>query len=211
MFSVDGFRIAVKGKGSHGAYPHAGVDPVNIACHIYLALEALIAREADPAKANVLTVGKFHAGNAYNIIPETAVLEGAVRSNDGASRDLLVRRVREVAERTAAVYGGTAEVEMPTCIPPLICDSGLTEEIVGYMNAMQIPGGMPQPGICASASEDFAIIAEKIPSAFVYLSAGFLDDRGLAPAHNSRVQFNEDVCPVGAACYAHCATKWLNK
>ena len=103
MFSVDGFRITVRGRGSHGAYPHAGIDPINIACHIYLALESLIAREVDPAKANVLTVGKFNAGNANNIIPETAVLEGTIRSNDKASRELLVRRMQEVAVRTAEV------------------------------------------------------------------------------------------------------------
>ena len=209
MFSVDGFKIIVKGRGSHGAYPHAGIDPINIACHIYLALEALIAREVDPAKANVLTVGKFNAGSAPNIIPETAVLEGTIRSNDKASRELLVRRMQEVAEKTAAVYGGTVEIQLPSGVPPLVCDPKLTNEIVGYMGAMGIPGAMPYPGISASASEDFASIADKVPGTFMYLSAGYLDDRGLAPAHNPKVQFNEDVCPIGASCYAHCATEWL--
>lgn len=209
MFSVDGFKITVKGKGSHGAYPHAGIDPINIACHVYLALESLIAREVDPAKANVLTVGKFNAGSAANIIPETATLEGTIRSNDKASRELLVRRMQEVAQRTAEVYGGTAQIEITTSVPPLICDPQLTKEFVGYMAAMNIPGATPHSGIAASASEDFAAIAERIPSTFIYLSAGFPDDRGTAPAHNPKVQFNEDVCPIGASCYAHCATQWL--
>ena len=209
MFSVDGFRITIRGRGAHGAYPHASIDPINIACHVYLALEALIAREVDPAKANLLTVGQFHAGNANNIIPETAVLEGTIRSNDKASRELLVRRMREVAEGTAAVYGGTAEIQMLSQVPPLICDPKLTEQIVGYMQQLEIPGAMPYPGIAASASEDFATIAEKIPGVFLYLSAGFPDDRGAAPAHNPKVQFNEDGCPMGAACYAHCAVQWL--
>ena len=209
MFSVDGFRITVKGRGSHGAYPHAGIDPINIACHIYLALETLIAREVDPAKANVLTVGKFNAGNTNNIIPETAVLEGTIRSNDKASRELLVRRMKEVAVRTAEVYGGTAEIEMLSQVPPLICDPALTTEFADMMKNMGIPGACPCPGISASASEDFASIADKIPATFMYLSAGFLDDRGAAPAHNPKVMFNEDVCPIGASCYAHCATEWL--
>ena len=209
MFSVDGFKITVKGKGAHGAYPHSSIDPINIAVHIYLALEALIAREADPAKANVMTVGKFNAGSASNIIPETAVLEGTIRSNDKASRELLVRRMQEVAEKTAAVYGGTVKIEMPSGVAPLICDPKTTNEFVGYMQQMNIPGAMPYPGISASASEDFATIAERIPSTFMYLSAGYLDDRGAAPAHNPKVQFNEDVCPMGASCYAHCATEWL--
>lgn len=209
MFSVDGFRITLRGRGSHGAYPHAGIDPINIACHVYLALEALIAREVDPGKANVLTVGRFQAGNAGNIIPETAILEGTIRSNDTTSRELLVRRLREVAEGTAAVYGGSAEVTMLSQVPPLICDPKLTERIAGYMKDLEIPGAVACPGISASASEDFASIAERIPSAFVYLSAGFPDDRGLAPAHNPKVLFNEEVCPMGAACYAHCAEQWL--
>lgn len=209
MFSVDGFRITVRGRGAHGAYPQASIDPIHIACHVYLALEGLIAREVDPARANVLTVGKFQAGNANNIIPETAVLEGTIRSNDRASRELLVRRMKEVAQRTAEVWGGTARIEMLSEVPPLICDPKLTDELVGLIREMAIPGAMPHPGISASASEDFAAIAEKVPAAFLYLSAGFPDQRGDAPAHNPKVQFNEDVCPMGAACYAHCAAYWL--
>ena len=209
MFSVDGFKITIKGKGAHGAYPHASIDPINIAVHVYTALEALIAREVDPAKANLLTIGKFSAGTASNIIPETAELQGTIRSNDKASRELLVRRMKEIAVKTAEVYGGSAEIEMLSEVPPLICDPKLTNEFVGYMAAMNIPGAMPYPGISASASEDFASIADKIPGTFMYLSAGFLDDRGLAPAHNPKVMFNEDVCPIGAASYAHCATEWL--
>ena len=209
MFSVDGFKITIKGRGAHGAYPHAGIDPINIAVHVYLALEALIAREVDPAKANVLTVGKFHAGNANNIIPETATLEGTIRSNDKASRELLVRRMKEVAVHTAEVYGGTAEIEMSSQVPPLICDPKLTTEFADMMQNMGIPGATPYPGICASASEDFASIADKVPAVFMYLSAGFPDDRGAVPAHNPKVMFNENVCPMGAASYAHCAAQWL--
>jgi metal-dependent amidase/aminoacylase/carboxypeptidase family protein len=77
------------------------------------------------------------------------------------------------------------------------------------MKEMNIPGMMPYPGISASASEDFASIAEKVPSTFMYLSAGYLDERGQYPAHHPKAQFNEDVCPIGAACLAHCASQWL--
>ena len=157
----------------------------------------------------VLTVGKFTAGTVANIIPERAELQGTIRTNDTESRALLVRRMKEVAQKTAQVYGGTAEIEMLSEVPPLVCDPDLTNEFARYMEAMHIPGAMPHPGIFSSASEDFASIAEKIPSAFMFLSAGFLDERGLAPAHNPKVMFNEDVCPIGASCYAHCAAEWL--
>ena len=210
MFSVDGFKITVSGKGAHGAYPHNSIDPINIAVHVYLALESLIAREADPKAACVLTVGKFEAGTAANIIPDYAVLEGTIRSNDPTNRELLVRRMKEVADKTAQVYGGSASIEMISEVPPLICDPALTEEMVSYMQEMNLPNAQPYPGISASASEDFASIAEKVPSTFIYLSAGFTDNREVYPAHNPKVQFNEDVCPIGASCLAYCATQWLN-
>ena len=98
---------------------------------------------------------------------------------------------------------------MSSEIPPLICDPKLTTAFADMIKNMGIPGAYPYPGVSASASEDFASIADKIPSTFMYLSAGFLDDRGVAPAHNPNVMFNEDVCPIGASCYAHCATEWL--
>ena len=209
MYSVDGFKITIHGKGSHGAYPHVGVDPINIGVHIHLALQELIARESDPTHSCVLTIGQFAGGTAANIIPETVVLQGTIRTNKPEARELLVRRMKEVAEKTAAVYNGTVDIEMISEVPPLICNPKLTDEVVGYMQELGIPGLTPYPGISASASEDFAVIAEKVPSTFMYLSAGYLDERGQYPAHHRKAQFNEDVCPIGAACLAHCASQWL--
>jgi amidohydrolase len=209
MYSVEGFKITIHGKGSHGAYPHVGVDPINIGVHIHLALQELIARESDPTHSCVLTIGQFAGGTAANIIPETAVLQGTIRTNKPEARELLVRRMKEVAEKTAAVYNGTVDIEMISEVPPLICNPKLTDEVVGYMQELGIPGLTPYPGISASASEDFAVIAEKVPSTFMYLSAGYLDERGQYPAHHPKAQFNEDVCPIGAACLAHCASQWL--
>ncbi len=209
MFSVDGFKINIQGKGSHGAYPHLAIDPINIGTKIFDALQELIARESDPNNACVLTIGKFQAGAAGNIIPDVALLEGTIRTNKPEARELLVRRMKEVAEKTAEVYGGSATVEMTSEVPPLICNPQLTDEIVGYMKELEIPGMTGYPGISASASEDFAVIAERVPSAFMYLSAGYIDERGDYTAHNPKVKFNEDVCPIGASCMAHCATEWL--
>lgn len=211
MFSSDGFRIHVKGKGSHGAYPQDSIDPINIACHTHINLQELIARESNPEHACVLTIGQLQAGTAQNIIPETAVLAGTIRTNKTEARELLVRRMKEVAEGTAALFGGSAEIETLPGVPPLICDPTVTNDMVKYMMEAGIPGATPYPGIVASASEDFAVVAEKVPSAFMYLSAGYLDDRGAAPAHNPKVQFNEDVLPQGAAWLAHCAVRWLQE
>ena len=211
MFSVDGFKITVHGRGSHGAYPQNSIDPINIGVHIHLALQELIARESNPEDACVLTIGQFQAGAAANIIPETAVLQGTIRTNSPSARKLLVRRMREVSEKTAEVYGGSAEIEMISEVPPLICDPELTEDMVRYIQELPIPNLTGVPGMVASASEDFAVIAEKIPSVFMYLSAGYLDERGSYNAHNPKVQFNEEVCPMGAACLAHCTVRWLEE
>ncbi len=209
MYSVDGFHIEIKGKGSHGAYPQNSIDPINIAAHVYLALQSIIAREVDPSKACLMTVGKFQAGTAANIIPDTAVLEGTIRTNDKASRELLVHRMKETAIRIAETFGGTAEITMISEVPPLICNPELTEQIASFMKELTIPGMTPYPGVSASASEDFANIAERVPSTFMYLSAGYMDERGKYSAHNPKVQFNEAVCPIGAACMAYCAERYL--
>ena len=210
MHSVDNFQIHIKGKGGHGAYPHRTVDPIRIGVHIYLALEALIAGETDPERSCVLTIGSFTAGSTGNVIPETALLQGAVRTDDQKSRELLMNRLEEITVGTAAALGGTARVELLARVPPLVCDPVLTEEMVGYIREMDVPGAVLQPGISASASEDFSLIAEKVPSTYLYLSAGYPDERGEAGAHNPMVRFNEEVCPVGAACLAHCAERWLS-
>lgn len=209
MYSVDGFKIVVHGRGSHGAYPQNSIDPINAAVHIYLALEAIMAREVDATKAAIMTVGHFEAGTAANIIPDTAMLEGTIRANDKGAREVMVRRMREVATKTAEAYGATAEIITLSDVAPLICDGDLTREIVGYMQELPVPGAMPYPGIEASASEDFATIAEQIPATFMYLSAGYTDERGKYNAHNPKVQFNEDVCDQGPAYLAHCAVRWL--
>lgn len=207
MFSVNNFEIRIFGTGSHGAYPHASVDPINIGAHIHLALQTLIARESNPLDACALTIGQFEAGTALNIIPETAVLRGSLRTNYPEAQKKLVRRLKEVAEGTAAVFGGRAEVELLCDIPPLRCDGALTGQMVSYLQ--ELPGIRTIDGIEASASEDFALIAAQLPGVYFYLMAGFPDERGSYNAHNPKVLFNEDVCSLGSAIYAHCAMRYL--
>ena len=207
MNSVDGFRIDIRGKGGHGAYPNLSVDPLRIAVRIYTELEALIAREANPEKTCVLTVGQIHGGNAANIIPDSAFMEGTLRTNDKEEREKLVRRIAEVSQGIAALCGGSASVTKLSDVPPLVCDSELTEKMAGYMNELGI--ARPVPDMKANASEDFASVAERVPSAFMYLSAGFDDERGDYSAHNPKVRFNEDVLPLGIASLVHCAVRWL--
>ena len=152
MNSVDGFQITIHGKGSHGACPHQGVDPINIGVHIYLALQELIARESNPADSCVLTIGRFCAGEVANIIPDTAILQGTLRTNKESAREILVKRIREVSERTAAVYNGTIEYTTLSAVPPLVCNPDLTEEFVSAMKELAIPSLNGYPDITAPAT-----------------------------------------------------------
>ena len=119
--------------------------------------------------------------------------------------------MKETAAATAAVFGGTADIEMISEVPPLICDPALTEAVVRYIKELPIPNLTPVPDTTASASEDFSVVAEQVPSVFMYLSAGYLDERGDYNAHNPKVRFNEDVCPMGAAFLAHVAFRYLEE
>ncbi|MBQ7816455.1 MAG: amidohydrolase [Oscillospiraceae bacterium] len=211
MLSADGFRIDIKGKGGHGAYPNLAVDPIQIAVQTHIALQTLISREADPEKKCILTVGKLNSGNAANIIPDSAVMEGTLRTNDTKEREMLVRRITEVAQSVAKTFGGSATVTSLSAVAPLICNKAVAEDMAAFIGELSITALTPMPNIKANASEDFAEIAAKVPSAMIYLSAGFMDDRGDFSAHNPKVRFNEDVCPIGAAAYAHCAARWLEE
>lgn len=211
MCSADSFRILINGKSGHGAYPYMAVDALRIAAHIYSALDSLITKESDPEKSCTLTIGSFHGGNAANIISDKAVMEGMLRTDDINSQKKLICRIKELSEGIALMYGGTAEIQIISHVPPLICDSELTEKMKKYISELNISDINFIPDIKANASEDFAHIAERIPSVFIYLTAGFEDERGAYTAHHSKVRYNEDVLPIGAAAYAHCAYRFLRE
>ena len=211
MYSSNMFRIHIKGKGSHGAYPGEAIDPINIGARIHLELQELIEKESSPEHKCMLTIGQFLAGSAPNIIPDSATMTGSLRAGNPQVPDFLFRCMKQIVEDTAREFGGEAEVEILTEVPPLICNSEMVREVVQYMQELKIPGAVPYPNISASASEDFAVIASKVPSVFMYLSAGFQDERGDVLAHNPKVQFNEGVLPIGAAYLAHCAMRWLEE
>lgn len=106
MNSVDEFKITIHGKGTHGAYPHQGIDPINIGVHIHLALQKLIARKANPQDICTLTIEKFNAGSATNIVSESAILQGTLRINNVSTRENLLSRMKEVCQ----TYRGTVEI-----------------------------------------------------------------------------------------------------
>lgn len=205
------FRVTAEGTGCHGAMPETGVDPINIAAHIYLALQELTVRELAAEVPAVVTVGRFHGGEAPNIIPGTCVLEGTIRTFDREVTARLMARIGEIAENTARAFRGSARVEELASAPPLKNDPALmnrmadwAEELVGSQRVYRMDkGGM--------GSEDFASYTYEVPSAYLLLGAGTAaeDSRFGKPMHNPQVVFNEKILPEGAALYAMAALRWL--
>ncbi len=209
MCSADTFKITIKGKGSHGSYPQNSIDPINIAAHVILATQEVIARETIPSELCVLTIGSINAGSMANSIPESAVITGSIRASSKEMRSTMVSRTKEIAELTAATFRGTCEFELLSGTPPLICNPQVVNSMVKYINELDFQGKSPYPGLQANASEDFAEISDRIPSAYMMLGAGFPTDPKAANAHDPAVRFNEDALPIGAAILAHCAERWL--
>ena len=211
MASADGFEINVKGKGSHGAAPHRGIDPINIGVHIHLALQELIAREANPAEQCVLTVGAMQFGDATNIIPDEGVLKGTIRGFNGELTDMLKRRLEELSTQTAAMFGGSASVKWLFSSPATFCDAQFTGEMLEYVTDI-VPKEMQiRNSERGSGSEDFAYFGKLVPGQIFWLSAGVEDKSKWISNHNPKVLFNEEALPIGAAVYAHCALTWLQK
>ena len=211
MNSSDNFIIDIQGKGGHGAYPDACIDPINIAAHMILALESVVAREIKSTQASVLTIGKVTAGDAPNIIPDQAQLQGTLRCDSEKERKFILQRLSEVVDAVAKMYRGSATITMLAETPPLICDPQSVDDFVGYMRELDVPGQCEHVGMHAASSEDFSAVLSEIPGAYMFLSAGFTDGRETYNQHHPKVEFNEEVMKSGAAYLAHCATRWLEE
>lgn len=211
MNSSDNFIIDIQGKGGHGAYPDACIDPINIAAHMILALESVVAREIKSTQASVLTIGKVTAGDAPNIIPDQTQLQGTLRCDSEKERKFILQRLSEVVDAVAKMYRGSATITMLAGTPPLICDPQSVDDFVGYMRELDVPGQCEHVGMHAASSEDFSAVLSEIPGAYMFLSAGFTDGRETYNQHHPKVEFNEEVMKSGAAYLAHCATRWLEE
>lgn len=205
------FRIVVRGNGCHGAMPELGVDPINIAAHIYISLQEIIAREISATQSAVLTIGKFVAGEAANIIPGEVVMEGTIRSLNKEIGEFIFNRVNDIVISTAKMFRGEAELIELSSVPPLTNDTELSKEVTSYLkdllgekSVVLFEGG-------GMGSEDFASYSYKVPSVYLMLGAGTKQENPLygEAMHNEKVVFNEDILVTGAAMHTYSAIMWL--
>ncbi len=203
LASADAVEIKVTGKGGHGGMsPHKAVDTVLIASQIVSALQSIVARNVDPLKSAVVTITTFNAGTAFNIIPETAMLTGTVRTLDPAVRDLCERRIEEIADNVARAYGGSAETKYSRMYP--VTMNHAREAEVAADVARDVVGAerVNDRVIPLMGGEDFAFMLEARPGAFVFLGMGDGND-----CHHPAYRFNDNILGHGASYWVRLVEK----
>ena len=215
MASSDHVTITLEGSGGHGAMPHCAADPVVAGAAIVMGLQSIVARNIDPLHTAVITVGAFQAGDANNVIPQTATLKLSVRALDRGVRDTLERRITELADLQARSYGVRATVDYQRSYPVLVNTAdetnfarGVATELVGAaqveLNARPLTG-----------SEDFAFMLEQVPGSYLLIGNGDGSDdatnggHGACMVHNPNYDFNDHNLPIGAAFWVLLAQRYL--
>ena len=214
--AADYFTIRVQGKGCHGSAPHNGIDPLTAAAHIVIALQELQARELPAFEEAVLTLGSFHSGDVGNVIPDSATMQGTIRTYSEETRQFLKTRITEMAQSIAAAFRACAVVEFGSGCPTLINDQTLSDcfaqwsrELLGPQRAFttaQLNGGKSSRG---GGSEDFAYVTQEIPSVMLALAAGEPDKGFPYPQHHPKVRFDDSVLPIGTAMFVYGAIQFL--
>lgn len=210
LSSVYGFAIHLKGKGGHGSSPEVCIDPIVTGIQVHLALQELMERECPFGKEAALTIGQFQAGDTPNIIPDTAILKGTLRTFNDELAEKMIRRIEEMTKNIAEAYRTEAEVEVLYQGPVLECDGAMNELVLSCIHDMGMDE-MMWPELKGNGSEDFAFVAKKVPSAYFTIGAGEGKPEEWFGQHHPKVRFNEQAIPKAAAIYAAAAFAWLKK
>ncbi len=207
MAAADAFRIVVRGRGGHGAYPHKGVDPILLAAQVVVALNHVVSRRVSPLDSGVISIGSIHGGTKSNIIPDQVEIKGTVRSFKPEVRDALFAGIRRAGE-VARALGGDYELSIQDGYPPTVNDPALTAlaQEVGRDLLGDRFGDQP----VEMGAEDFSIFAAKAPGCYLRLGV-----RGhgqpLRAIHTSRFDVDETALAVGAALFAALALARLRQ
>jgi len=207
MASSSIFSLTVQGKGGHGAAPHKANDPVLAAAHIVAALQSIVSRNIDPLNSVVVTIGEFSAGTTFNVIPETAVLKGTVRSYDSETHRLIYRRILEMAKNMSTAFGCQASMETVAIVPAVVNDEAVTgvvrQAAAGVVGEANVFAGRDM------ASEDMGHFLEEIPGCYFFVGSAGETEELRYPHHHPRFNFDERAMTVGVATMASAAAAYL--
>jgi hippurate hydrolase len=214
MASSNEFKITIRGKGSHAALPHNGIDPVPVACQLVMAFQTIISRNKKPVDAGVISVTMVHAGEATNVVPDFCVIQGTVRTFTIEVLDLIESRMKQITQNLCAAFDTKAEFHFNRNYPPTINSATeadfarkVMEGIVGKDNVM-----VQEPTMGA---EDFSFMLQAKPGAYCFIANGDGSHRemghGAGPCmlHNPSYDFNDDLIPLGGTYWVELATQWL--
>ena len=212
--SSNEFKITLRGKGAHGAMPHLGIDPVPAAAQMVLGFQTIISRNLRPIDTGVISVTMIHTGEATNVIPDSCVIEGTVRTFTTEVLDMLEQRMRSMAQFTAAAFECGCDFEFVRNYPPTVNHVAETAfaqrvlgEVVGPANVLDFEPTM--------GSEDFSYYLLEKPGCYFMIGNGDGAHRdgghGLGPCmlHNPSYDFNDDLIPLGATAWVRLAEAWL--
>ncbi len=210
MAAPDVFEITLTGKGGHGAYPHSAVDPVVAASYLVSALQTIVSRETDPLDTMVITVGKLSAGDTFNVIPETAVLYGTVRTLKEETHKTAKEKVERITSGISSAFRVKYSLKYDYGYPILKNDPEMVslvkeagEEIVGKDNIIEVAPSM--------GGEDMAYFLQRAKGAFCFLGASNEEKGITAPHHSPYFDIDEDVLPIGVELHARVALEFLKK
>jgi hippurate hydrolase len=214
MASSNEFHIVVRGKGSHAAMPHLGLDPLPAACQMTLGFQTIISRNKNPQEAGVISVTMIHAGEATNVVPDTVEIQGTVRTFTTELLDLIETRMRDMAQHTAQAFGMECDFAFHRNYPPTINHAAETAFAHRVMAELVGEGAVHafEPSMGA---EDFAYMLQARPGAYVIIGNGGGDHRspghGAGPCtlHNASYDFNDDIIPLGASFWVQLSQRWL--
>ena len=211
MASSENITITLHGKGGHGAMPHIAADPVVAGAAIVMALQTIVSRNVAPLQMAVITVGSFKAGQANNVIPQTATLELSVRSLDRDVRTLLNQRIEELAQAQAQSFGVRAEVTFRGGYPVLV-NTPLETEFATQV-ALDVVGA-ERVVACTDAltgSEDFAFMLEQVPGSYLFIGNGDASTggHGACMVHNPSYDFDDSNIAVGSDYWVALAHRYL--
>jgi amidohydrolase len=216
MASSNEFKITVRGKGSHAALPHNGVDPVPIACQIVQAFQTIISRNKKPVDAGVISVTMVHAGEATNVVPDSCEMQGTVRTFTLEVLDLIEQRMQQIAENICAAFGATCEFEFVRNYPPTVnhpAETAFARRVMaGIVGADNVRPQEPTMG-----AEDFAYMLQARPGAYCFIGNGDGAHRdighggGPCTIHNPSYDFNDELIPLGATYWVRLAEDWLGR
>ncbi|WP_132875494.1 M20 metallopeptidase family protein [Tamaricihabitans halophyticus] len=204
LASTDDFRVTVQGKGGHGSAPHRTVDPVPAAADMVGALQTALTRRVDAFDPAVLSVTKIAAGTTTNIIPETAELQGTIRTLNEETRAQLRAELTRICEHVAIAHGCTAQVNLTTGYPVTVNDPGATDRASRLATGLLGERHVEQMADPILGGEDFSYVLQEVPGTFAFIGAcppGVQPDDA-APNHSNRVCFDESALATGVSMYA---------